>query len=52
MARIPANEAVDKARQPGAMQEKIDAHQRGLDVTDIGEEGKGDDEDDGIRQMV
>ena len=42
---IPVEEAIDKSRQPGQMQDKIDAHRRGLDVTDLGGEKKDEDED-------
>lgn len=31
---ITPEEAVDKSRRPGEMQDKIDAHRRGLDITD------------------
>ncbi|MHC4610299.1 MAG: type IV pilus twitching motility protein PilT, partial [Planctomycetota bacterium] len=33
---VPMEEAIDKSRQPGQMQDKIDAHRRGQDLTDIG----------------
>ncbi len=44
--KITAEEAVDKSRRPGEMQDKIDAHSRGLDV-DAMESQKPDDDDDG-----
>jgi twitching motility protein PilT len=33
---ITSADAVDCSRNPGQMQDKIDAHRRGLDITDIG----------------
>lgn len=43
---ISAEDCVDRSRQPGVLQDKIDAHRRGLDVKNIGEkkedEGEGD----------
>jgi twitching motility protein PilT len=43
---ITAEEAVDKSRHPGEMQDKIDAHRRGRDVTDLGEKKEGEEDDD------
>ena len=43
---IEAEEAVDKSRHPGEIQDKIDVHRRGLDVTDMGEKKEGEDVDD------
>lgn len=47
---ISAPDAIDRSRHPGQMQDKIDAHRRGLDVTDIGKPKKegeeGSEEDD------
>lgn len=40
---IPAEEAIDKAINPGDMQDKIDAHQRHTQLTD--QQMKGDDDD-------
>jgi twitching motility protein PilT len=33
---VSAEDAVDRSRQPGAMQDKIDAHRRGVDVSQMG----------------
>ncbi len=33
---VSAEDAVDRSRQPGAMQDKIDAHRRGVDVSQLG----------------
>jgi len=33
---INGPDAIDRSRQPGQMQDKIDAHRRGLDVTSVG----------------
>ncbi len=43
---ITPEEAVDKSRRPGEMQDKIDAHRRGLDISfdDVGDSGGADDE--------
>ena len=38
-------DAIDRSRHAGPMQDKIDAHRRGLDVTDIGKK-KGEGEED------
>lgn len=35
---ISAEDAVDQSRQPGQMQDKIDAHRRGTDMAKIGDE--------------
>ncbi len=43
--QISEEEAVDKSRRPGEMQDKIDAHRRGLEVTDIGAEPTKEGED-------
>jgi twitching motility protein PilT len=43
---IEAEEAVDKSRHPGEIQDKIDVHRRGLHVTDVGEKKEGEDVDD------
>lgn len=37
--QISAEDAIDRSRQPGQMQDKIDRHRRGLAITDIGAEG-------------
>ena len=34
---ISAEDCVDQSRQPGQMQDKIDTHRRGLDVSEVGE---------------
>ena len=49
---IAPDEAVDKSRRPGEMQDKIDAHRRGMDVapSDAGEEGGGDDFEKAMRR--
>lgn len=33
---VTAEDAVDRSRQPGPMQDKIDAHSRGIDVSQLG----------------
>ncbi len=43
---ISAEETVDKARRPGEMQDKIDAHRRGLEVNF--DEDHGDDDTDAL----
>ena len=37
---ISTEDCVDQSRQPGQMQDKIDAHRRGRDVSKVGEEGE------------
>jgi len=37
---ISTEDCVDQSRQPGQMQDKIDTHRRGLDVSKVGEEGE------------
>jgi len=32
---VPMEEAIDKSRHPGEMQDKIEAHRRGMDMTDV-----------------
>lgn len=41
---ITAEDCVDRSRHPGAMQDKIDAHRRGLDVSAMGPPTEGDKE--------
>lgn len=41
---ILAEDAIDRSRHPGQMQDKIDKHRRGLELRDV--DGKGDDEGD------
>lgn len=47
---VTAADAIDRSRHPGSMQDKIDAHQRGLDASagpkKKGEGGEGGDEDE------
>ena len=43
---VTAVDAVDRSRNPGVMQDKIDAHRRGLDITDVEGKKKGDGGDD------
>ncbi len=38
--QIIAEDAVDRSRHPGEMQDKIDRHLRGLEVTTVGSEGE------------
>jgi twitching motility protein PilT len=49
---ISPEEAVDKSRRPGEMQDKVDAHQRGLDVSfdEAGKSGDEEDMDDALRR--
>ena len=42
---VPPEEAIDKSRNPGEMQDKVDAHRRGMDGTDIGKKDDGEDGD-------
>ncbi|HUU85224.1 MAG TPA: type IV pilus twitching motility protein PilT [Phycisphaerae bacterium] len=42
---VPAEEAIDKSRNPGEMQDKIDAYRRGMEMKDIGEKKEGEEED-------
>ena len=42
--QIPVEEAVDKSRHPGEMQDKADAHRRKLELTDLGEKKEDDDD--------
>ncbi len=44
--QITAEEAVDKSRRPGEMQDKIDMHSRGLDVAELETAKNGDDDDE------
>ncbi len=41
---VPMEEAIDKSRQPALMRDKIDAHRRGQDLTDLEGEKKDDDD--------
>ena len=41
---ISSEDAVDRSRMPGQMQDKIDAHRRGLDVSKVGETKPEDDD--------
>jgi len=41
---ISAEDCVDRSRHPGAMQDKIDAHRRGLDVSQMGPKESDEDE--------
>ncbi len=43
---IAPEEAVDKSRHPGEMQDKIDAHRRGMEMTGLGEKKEGGEDDD------
>ncbi len=45
--KISAEEAVDKSRRPGEMQDKIDAHNRGMDMSEF-DSGTGSDDDDDL----
>jgi twitching motility protein PilT len=39
---VSTDDAIDRSRNPGQMQDKIDAHRRGLELSDVGaEDGKG-----------
>ncbi|HEY3242386.1 MAG TPA: type IV pilus twitching motility protein PilT, partial [Phycisphaerae bacterium] len=40
--QISEEESIDKSRRPGEMQDKIDAHRRGLELTEIGGEKEGE----------
>ena len=42
-SEISAEDAIDRSRQPGQMQDKIDKHRRGLEITDGGDDNDGDD---------
>jgi twitching motility protein PilT len=47
---ITSADAVDCSRNPGQMQDKIDAHRRGLDITDIGaQKPAGEEEVDDVQ---
>ena len=41
---ISAEDAIDRSKHPGEMQDKIDMHRRGLDVTDVNTEAGGGQE--------
>ncbi len=43
---VTAVDAIDRSRNPGQMQDKIDMHRRGLEIRDLGEKKEGEDEDD------
>jgi twitching motility protein PilT len=43
---VTAVDAIDRSRNPGQMQDKIDMHRRGLEIRDVGEKKEGEDEDD------
>ena len=43
--KISDHEAVDKSRRPGEMQDKIDSHRRGMQITGEGETKRLDEED-------
>ena len=43
---VSAEEAIDKSRTPGEMQDKVDAHRRGMEIKDIGEKKEGEDDRD------
>jgi twitching motility protein PilT len=43
---VSAADAVDRSRNPGVIQDKIDAHRRGLEITDLGESGSEEDKED------
>lgn len=38
--QIEAQDAIDQSRNAGTMQDKVDAHKRGVDVPSLGEEGQ------------
>lgn len=42
---ISAEDAIDRSKHPGDMQDKIDMHRRGLDVDDIDTDGKPKDDE-------
>ena len=42
---VSAEEAIDKSRNPGEMQDKIDAYTRGMEMKEIGEKKDGEEED-------
>jgi len=46
---ISAEDAIDRSRQPGVMQDKIDKHRRGLELTNVGEKKGEDDEGDDVQ---
>lgn len=46
---VSAEDAVDRSRMPGQMQDKIDAHRRGLDVDKVGETKPEDDDRPDVR---
>jgi len=43
--KISDHEAVDKSRRPGEMQDKIDAHRRGMQITGEGETKRLEEDD-------
>ena len=42
---VSAEEAIDKSRNPGEMQDKVDAFRRGMEMKDVGEQKEGEEED-------
>ncbi len=45
---ISSEDAIDRSRHPGQMQDKIDKHRRGLELTDLGGEKKEGEEEEAI----
>ncbi|HNQ22146.1 MAG TPA: type IV pilus twitching motility protein PilT [Phycisphaerae bacterium] len=48
---ISAADAIDRSRQPGVMQDKIDAHRRGLEMAKKAEKKEGEPEEEDVSEI-